>query len=341
MQSFNLNPEHLMQDVYSYPFPEVRKHINGLHLDPSFMLNTIPARDAAKLLTSYAFEPELELTARADGSLDLDELHIPVIDRIRQQVGQYLQGLDTFDHAYPSPGSSQAIFGLLAEWHAKGKFDSLAVIEGEYDGYSAYAASLNIPINKYADFEAAKFQKGQVWFVSNPNAVDGNWIDQEKWQAFLDQGHEVVIDTAYAGLTPAGQIDVTNPNIRAVLTSPSKIFGVFRYRNTGVTYAREAVDAMYGNKWFKDVPALLDTLSLYEKFGSRELPGKYRSIQEFLCRRLTELVDADVNPSDVLLLANSQGPVGANYEEFSRAGNYRFGLTKLFEDYELAASRDT
>lgn len=335
MHSFRVNPDHLMSEVYSYPFPEVRDTIDRLRLDARFMLNTLDVTEAAGLLAPYQFEPPLELPAGPDGSLNLDELHVPVIERIRSRVQESMPGLEDFACAYPTPGSSQAMFTLMAEWHARGALDSIAILDGEYEGYAAYAEALNIPVTRYDSLDA-KPEPGAMWFVSNPSAIDGNWLDDAAWGRFTKAGHQIVHDAAYAGLTRDGMVDVSSPNIRAVLTSPSKLFGVFRYRNTGVAYTREPVAALYGTKWFKDIPALLDTLKLYEQYGGNELPHRYRPVQERICAALSGLAGAEIRPSDVLLLGHTDQPLSEAYQRFARAGGYRFGLTKLFEDYETA-----
>lgn len=341
MQSFNPNPKHLMTEVYGYPFPEVRRVLRNLSVDPDFMLNTIDADEAANLLGQYEFSPQLELPARSDGSLDLDELHLPVIQRIDAVLKERLLGLESFGHVYPGHGSSQAIFNIMAEWKAKGKLDSVAVLEGEYEGYNAYASSLAIPVQTYTEPNYAPVQEGQVWFISNPNARLGNWIDDGSWQEFVNSGHQIVLDTAYIGLTRSGKINVSSPNIRAVLTSPSKAYGVFRYRNTGLAYTREPVESLYGTKWFKDVPALLDTLKLYEHFGTQELPRRYKNVQEFICASLIDIVNVEVKPSDVILLGSAlSSDNNQRLERFIRAGKLRFGLTKLFEDYERQETRN-
>ena len=323
-----------MKDVYSYPFPEVRDHLRKLNLAPEFMLNTLARKTAAGMLACYEFSPELELPESQDGSLQLDELHVPVIDRIVARNQNILPGINELAHRYPHHGSSQAMFTLMAEWKAQGTLSSIAVLEGEYEGYSAYAESLKIPIQTFKHLSDASYQNGQTWFVSNPSALDGNWIEDDTWNKFLQDGHDVVVDAAYVGLTKERPLDVSAPNIRAVLTSPSKIFGVFRYRNTGIAFTREPVAAMYGTKWFKDIPALLTTLSLYETFAPAELPNTYQPTQTTLCRRLSELVEVDVTPSDVLLLGNTSYQPKEPYNNYRRGNGYRFGLTKLFEDYE-------
>lgn len=325
-----------MSEVYSYPFPEVRSLLGRVSLDARFMLNTLPVDEAAPMLDSYGFTPPLELTANAAGELNLDELHVPVIGRIRNVVGEQIHGLDGYAYAYPTHGSSPAMFTLLAEWRAKGELDSIAVLEGEYEGYAAYADALNVPVARYGNFDEVEPRGGQVWFVSNPSALDGNWIDDDRWRRFTEAGHQIVYDAAYVGLTEPHAVDVSSPSIKAVLTSPSKTFGVFRYRNTGVAYTREPVKAMYGTKWFKDVPALLDTLALYETYGRSELPEAYRGVQRRICEALSELACADIEPSHVLLLGHAQEPLDDAFAAYKRAGGYRFGLTKLFEDYEAA-----
>lgn len=335
MQSFNLNPELIMKDIYSYPFPEVRELLRSQDLPPEFMLNTLPATAAAELIDTYQFSPPLTLPAHEGGALELDQLHEPVIERIRAVQGRHLLGLEGFDNAYPMPGSSESMFHILAEWKARGEVSSVAVLEGEYEGYSAYAESLGIPVTRYESFDDATQKEGELWFVTNPSARDGNWIAKDSWDSFVSAGHQIVYDAAYVGLTEEGTVDVSAPNIRAVLTSPSKLFGVFRYRNTGITYAREPLQSLYGSKWFKDVPALLASLSLYENFGDNELPKRYRQTQAALCHSLTELVGKEVLPSDVLLLGHTTEEAGSQYAQFERVkGCVRFGLTKLFEDYE-------
>jgi hypothetical protein len=341
MHSLEINPVHLMSEVYSYPFPEVREVIQSYTLDPRYMLNTLPVAEAAGLLAAYDFQPSLDLPATRDGALNLDELHIPVIERVQEVQAGHLPGLENFDLAYPTPGSSQAIFTLLAEWRAQGKLTSIAILNGEYEGYAAYAESLKIPVTRFASLDEAEPRPGQIWFISNPSAVDGNWIDKDAWQRFMQAGHDIVFDAAYVGLTPGGTVDVSSPNIKAVVTSPSKLFGVFRYRNTGITYTREPVMSMYGTKWFKDVPALLDTLALYERFGRCELPQKYRPLQERICLALSDLIGALITPSDVLLLGRTGEPLGDDHQRFRRAQGYRFGLTKLFEDFESEAAKNS
>lgn len=332
--SYEINQQHIMSEVYSYLFPEVQRVIEQTRLNPRFMRNTLPVAEAQTYLEPYDFSPLLDLPETPDGSLDLDELHRPIIDRIQARAEQSLPGLGSFTNRYPCHGSSPAMFALLAEWHAKGSLRSLAVLDGEYEGYAAYAEALNIPITHYKALAGHSQKDGEVWFVSNPSAVDGNWIDPTIWRQFVGAGHDIVYDAAYVGLTQNGTVDINAPNIRAVLTSPSKIFGVFRYRATGITYTREPVSVLYGTKWFKDIEALLVTLKLYESFEQNELPRRYAERQKQIVAALSQYINAAVQPADVLLLANYNGSLAPELDRFKRGSNYRFGLTKLFEDFE-------
>lgn len=332
--NFEINTEHLMPDVYSYPFPEVRTLLGQLSINQTLMINTLPATIAADCLAPYDFQPPLTLTERANGSLDLDELHLPIIERIRTVQAEQLNGLESFDYAYPNHGSSISMFTLMAEWKANGSLTHLAALEGEYEGYSAYADALQIPVKRYHELPTTP-EVGEVWFISNPSALDGNWITDEQWQAFVASGHQIVYDAAYVGLTTPKEIDVTAPNIRAVLTSPSKIYGVFRHRLTGVAYTRDPVKALYGTKWFKDIPALLDTLKLYEAFAPSQLAEHYQPVQQEITRALSAKLGRRVIASDVLLLAHTAtDQADETLTNFQRGNRYRFGLTKLFEDYE-------
>lgn len=335
MPSFNLDPAKLMTEVYSYPFPEVRRLLETLHLSERLMLNTLAVTEADAILSSFPLDPALSLVARDDGTLNLDEIHGPVQDRIKAVLAKRLLGIEGFPMRYPVAGSSAAIFHLLAEWKATGRLSRLAVLVGDYEGYRALAETLRIPIRTYETLADARPEPGEVWFVSNPSARDGNWLPAQEWAGFVATGCAVVLDAAYVGLTADSvAIDVTADNILAVLSSPSKIFGVFRHRLTGTTFVREPVASMYGNKWFKDIPALLQTLVLYENFADNWLPRQYEPWQLEICRQLSALIGVPIEPSDTILLGSTREKLPAEYAAFRRGPLYRFGLTKVFEDVE-------
>lgn len=343
---FSANPDNLWHEVFGYPFIETRRALGSLSLDELFHINTLPVTEAANILHDggYIVDPALELPAYDNGQLNLDSIHEPVIDRITQRNEPLLTGLFGFNEKYPTHGSSMAIRALMAEWSRTGKMTELAVVGGEYEGYEFAAGDakhnlgLAIPVHKVVSLEDASDPvEGRVWFVSNPSAVNGNWHDDEVWQQFVAAGHDIVYDAAYVGLTAENHpIDVSAPNIKAVLTSPSKIFGTFRHRLTGIAYTREPVFSMIDTIWFKDVPALMATLILYETFEPNELPTKYKNDQLIICRSLTDHFGKTITPSDAILLSNTNETLPPEYSHYKRKpGTYRFGLTKLFEQLEL------
>ncbi len=283
-----------------------------------------------KLLRPFGFKPQLNLPATSNGWLDHEQLYTPVVDRIRQRVSGSLLGLDTFEYAYPSHGSTEALGTLLSRWHAVGKFSKLAVVDGEYAGYRREAEDLGIEVVRYADLDAARQPRSdELWFVSNPSARDGNLLDDEVWSRFVSAGHQIVLDTAYLGLTDSGRLDVSPPNINAVVSSPSKELGVFHYRGTGVTYTHESIRKLdEGARFFQDVPALLQTLALRESVEFHELPRHYR---ENICQALSEVMGVSVEASDTLTLAYATDDLPVDYRAYRRGNGYRFGLAPLFE----------
>jgi histidinol-phosphate/aromatic aminotransferase/cobyric acid decarboxylase-like protein len=219
----------------------------------------------------------------------------------------------------------------------------LGIVEGEYPGYKFNADCFN-PIKDVTPVpsleEAGDPVEGRVWFISNPSAIDGNWQDTEVLQRFIEAGHEVVLDYAYAGLTidvpDAEPIDLSAPNIKAILTSPSKIFGVFNHRYTGVAYTREWIGPLYDTQtWFRGVPAMLDTPMLYETFRPHELPRKYQERQLKICQALADLIGQEVRPSDAILTATIDGPFPAEPGTFhGKAQTPQIRLSRLFEKLE-------
>ena len=140
-------------------------------------------------------------------------------------------------------------------------------------------------------------------------------------------------------------VDVFAPNIRAVFTSPSKTFGVFNHRLTGVAYTREEEASLGSTDWYKDVPDLFETAELYRKFGPHELPRMYKQQQLIICEALGRLAGgALIKPSDNILMAHTDEPLPSDRpvpSEFSAYASipgtdlYRFRMSTLFKRLEL------
>jgi hypothetical protein len=335
----------LIVPVLCYPFPEVRELLGDLQLSETFHMSTLTVPEARELLHEggYSFSHDLEIPTDPNGHVDFEHIHEPMTARITERNEPLLPGLADFEKQYATHGSAEAIFRLMAGWSATGKMTELGFVKSDYDGYVLEAMGLNIPIHDVPSLESMGDPvEGRIWFLSNPSAIDGNWHEDEMLQDFIAAGHNIVLDYAYGGLTPEEHpLDVSAPNIQAVLTSPSKIFGAFNHRYTGVAYTREQVGSLVSTMWFKSVPALMDTLMLYETFEPQELPRQHKEKQQIICQAISELIGQTIRPSDTILMANSDNDLPPEYGLFATGpGAYRFRLSKLFAQLELIGRND-
>lgn len=329
-----------MKSVYSYFFPEVRELVHFGEKFPNELYLTQTSTKSLRAWVADRFKPELKLTQNPNGTINLDDIHEPVIDRVVKAYKNIVPALKDFCYRYPTAGSSEGIFHILAYLKAKG-FGHIFTLKGEYEGYKEYAETLGIKTIEmsYTDLQNAPI--GGVIFISNPSAVDGNIIPSGYINDLCEK-HKVVLDLAYAGLTCPYKFDISNPNIIAVVMSMSKPYGVFRFRMGGFTFSHFEVKSLYANKWFKDVPRLLTALKIIETIPPGSLYEKYQPIQSKIIDELRRDFNIPINPSDVLLLGWMGG-----YElkeltksqktwlsEYRRGDGYRFCLTPYFERYE-------
>ncbi len=338
-----------MKSVYCYFFPEVRSLLDdvSLTLPHSMYLVTTPAEEVRRK-TGILFNPPLDIPSTPQGYVDLDEIHVPVIERIVKMHSSLVPGLKNFKNSYPTPGSSEGIFKLLAKAKAEG-VESIYVLDGEYEGYGEYAGpqdlGMRVDVIDPQRSDPRKLKPG-LWFVSNPSARDGNIIPNEFINGLCDAGHKVVVDLSYVGATKPYQFDVSHENIPAVLMSLSKPYGLFRFR-IGFTFSREPMHSLYGNKWFKDPERLLQGLKVVEELGphgnhSTRLYEKYRPVQGKIVDNINRECGLRMRSSDSMLLGHMPGEDASRMgksandliKPFSRGSGYRFCLTPYFEEWE-------
>lgn len=327
-----------MRAVYCYHFPEVRPLLHEVEraLPDDLYRVTAPVAEVAAGLASL-FDPALELPS-LQGYVDLDELHVPVIDRIVTAYADVAPALSGFSHRYPTSGSSEGLFHLLAQARSAG-IEAINVLDGEYEGYGAQAGNLGMGVHVRAEGEACE---PGLWFVSNPSARDGNLLSKGLVAELCEAGHRVVLDLAYAGATAPHLFDVSHPNIVAVVLSFSKPYGVFRHRIGGFAFSREPLPTLYGNKWFKDTLRLCQALKLAEELGPGRLYERYRPLQERIVRELEQSFDLGMKPSDALLISylppdaarSLPEPQRAMVAPYQRGAGFRFCLTPYFERAE-------
>jgi hypothetical protein len=335
-----------MSSVYSYFFPEVRNILQLVpdKLNDTFYLTTTKIEGAKETL-KYLLEEEIPLPKTEKGTLDLDMLHEPIIDRIIKSYKILIPDLNFFKSRYYMAGSSQGIFHTLVRIKVENKKKKLYILEGEYEGYREYGKTLGLEFTEVGpEDKIHKLEKG-IWFISNPSARDGNIISNYFIESICNDGHEVILDLSYVGLTKPHMFRVDHPNISTVFLSFSKPYGVFRFRIGGFAFSKKPIDSLYANKWYKSIPGLLTSLQLVEMIPPGSLYEKYSKLQKEILSKINKEHSLSIQPSDVFLLGYLKDK-GVEKEqirlisEFKRGCNYRFCLTPYFEMMERGAKNE-
>lgn len=155
--------------------------------------------------------------------------------------------------------------------------------------------------------------KGEVYYISNPSSIDGNYRE-------IPTDIPVVLDIAYVGSAPIQKIEITD-NIETVFFSLSKCFGLRNIR-TGWLFTRKRFDrlkllindAKYYNYYAHDISE-----SLINKFNISYIPDKLKSLQENICK------ENNLNVSDVVWLATSNSK---NYDHLRRGNQNRVCISQ-------------
>jgi len=304
-----------INSVYAYYYPEVRKIVE-------------------KVIKK--FSQDILLKSIFPG---LDDYHLPFIEKFINCSSKYQTGLNGFENKYFINGSSEGIFHLLVDavFHNQGK--PIYVFRGEYEGYKEYVKNIGGTVTEIDINSNPEDLPLGRWFISNPSAIDGNIIKNQKIKNLCNLGHEVVLDISYIGTTRQFRMDLSHPNIIAVLASMSKPFGLFYYR-IGIAFTRKPMMTLYPNKWFKNILSITIGEALLDKFGTGYFYGKYSSLQEKAIELLNKEIGIKVFPSDILLLAHLPKEKTDRLtvkqkeylEKYLRGGNYRFCLTPYFLD---------
>jgi histidinol-phosphate/aromatic aminotransferase/cobyric acid decarboxylase-like protein len=135
--------------------------------------------------------------------------------------------------------------------------------------------------------------------------------------------------------------DLSHPNVVAAVISFSKPYGLFYYR-IGFNFCREAIPALYANKWFKNVYGLLIAERILDQIDQARLRRKYKAIQADIVERINQAIGLDLSASDAFLLAKLPAASVTRLSpqqqhaihKFRRGDGYRFCLTPYFEEYE-------
>lgn len=303
--------------VYSYYFPEVRGVISEL---------------------AAAYPHEVFLRSITPG---LDGFHEPILEQLVAYHRASVPHLAQFPHRYPTSGSEEGIREYLSLLALRG-VRRIAMWQGDYEGYREVARTRGIETVEVPFHADPAAVPPAHWMLSNPSARDGNIVPAAAIAAVAAAGHRIFYDLSYLGSTAPHTFDVAHPAIDAVAISFSKPYGLFYYR-IGFLFAREAVPALYGNKWFKNVFSLLVAQRLMERLGPRQLPQRYRPVQEAIVAAIRRDTGLPVAASDALLLAHlpaSEVPpqMEPRLARFRRADGYRMCLTPYYLEREAGAA---
>lgn len=284
-----------------------------------------------------ALETDAMLDAHRDAhTKHQDGLHEPFFDAWMRFVAPALDWNPAdFPEHYPTAGSSEAIRELIREMAWKGQ--DLVVFDGEYEGYEAIAAAQGTRIHRVdrADWRGALdawqregapwSEKGAIWWVSQPSALDGNvWGDFADWLGAVEGlagcsgGCRVWVDLTYVGRARlAAPIGLASPAIAGVVFSLSKVMGAY-YRRIGGCMARETVPGLWANRWFKNLDSLYLGRRWLEEAGDAVAEGsKYRDAQQAAMAQALEAMGGDAawrergvvwQASDVALLMHAEDP---------------------------------
>lgn len=220
-----------------------------------------------------------------------------------------------FGFTYPTSGASEAIREAIYAFGARSRQRSytptIHLFDGEYEGFSAYAAAVGIDVKSHnrTDWSGAIDQMNphDQFYVSQPSAVDGMI-----WQHFdefaLEMGSrrphaELMLDLTYVGCVSRDfKVIADHRNVSVVFFSLSKPAGVY-YHRIGGMMSRHEYPGLFGNKWFKNLTSLRIGTEFMERYGVHQLPRKYRPIQERVIGEINRQLGLVFEPADVLLLA--------------------------------------
>ena len=307
-----------IKPVYSYYFPEVREIIDRVVSE---------------------FPHDILLKSVFPG---LDDFHLEVIDKYINFYKKEIPAISNFQFKYTSSGSSEGIFHLLVWIKTNHPKTPIYTFKGEYEGYKGYGENIGLKVSEI-DLDSTEFEKLKpgFWFISNPSAINGSIIPNNKIISICEAGHRVIYDLAYLGMSKTHRFDLSHPNIIAVVCSMSKPFGLFYYR-VGFTFSRFEIKTLYPNVWFKNILSLIIADNILSSFKSDYFYSKYGPLQKKILKKIRKVSGVKILPSDVYLLGyltkkdylRLPEKLKSEISKFQRHDFFRFCLTPYFLEQE-------
>jgi histidinol-phosphate/aromatic aminotransferase/cobyric acid decarboxylase-like protein len=305
MEVFNILPT---KTVYSFYYPEIQKIISNI---------------------TKEYPHDVYLKSINPG---LDNFHDDCILAYEQHFAEYLSGLNNYSNKYFTAGASEGIFHVLSHILAFYKDSPLYQLSGEYEGYSAYGQNIGLNFINVGEGDFNLLKPG-IFFISNPSARNGNYLDQNIINDICEAGHKVVLDITYFGSASPRVIDLVHENILAVIVSLSKPFGLYYYR-IGFTFSRISLPTLEANKWFKNILSCIIATQVLTQLRPFELYYKYSKFQNDYIKIINDSFGINSHSSDVFFLAHTDtskiNSEDSKLSIYKRSKYYRFCLTPFF-----------
>ncbi len=218
-----------------------------------------------------------------------------------------------FPFYYPTAGASEPLRQIIFDHAAHHPDGRIFFFKGEYEGYKAMAEAaglecVEVPRNDWRSLEYCLLGKNDLYFVSQPSAIDGDvW---KEFNEFVSQmpPNSIVADVTYVGAVPERAIterfNLNAPSIRNIVFSLSKPFGLY-YDRVGGVFARVEDAGLFGNKWFKSLSALRIGTLMMESHDVFYFPTRYQRVQWDMTQRATKEFGWTCVPSDVYILCGA------------------------------------
>lgn len=236
----------------------------------------------------------------------------------------FTQLSELFPHYYPTNGSSEAIREVIAQiGTSKNPEEYIVVFEGEYEGYRAYANSYGVRVveiprtHNIFDFKDMLADEGRRphIFISQPSSIDGNVWNKfqdmiealEALNTLRDVSIKVHVDLCYVGCTHGIEynVDLSSTIIETIFFSLSKVYGVYYHRIGGV-FSKKKLDALWGNRWFKNIRSIELGTKLMREIPYGQLQNNSARYQKLIVEELSnkeEFLGVQIEACDVTLLA--------------------------------------
>ena len=223
--------------------------------------------------------------------------------------------LSDFQHMYFVNGATDAIH----QWHATEKRE-WQVINGDYTYGRRISQTGEL-------LSLSELSKDRVLYISNPSAIDGNYLDDDVIDHINSIGCPVILDMAYVGATKKKTTKLLN-NVEQVWFSFSKGWGLAEQR-LGLVFSKtphQSLEVMYQvDVWNYTGVTIIDKL-----ISNFEVDHIYNLM---LKHQIKICYDWKLIPSDTYLIANT---VDEEYKERRRNGkNARLCLTPIMYENNI------